>query len=243
MLKKLEPDILCLQETKAQQHESPIDLPEYHEYWNSAQKKGYSGTAIFTREKPLSARFDLEQHQVKPEHLQDSYGDLTQEGRVLTIELEQCFVVSVYTPNAKGDDLSRLAIRTQYWDTAFLAHVQNLEKQKPVIFCGDLNVAHKPIDLTRPKENERSAGYTQEERASFERYIDSGFVDTFRMFNDAPNQYTWWSNFGHAREKNIGWRIDYVMVSKSLKRAVKQAEIHPDIYGSDHCPVSVEVLL
>lgn len=242
MIKELDPDVLCLQETKAQQHESPVDLPEYHEYWNSAVKKGYSGTAIFTRVKPISVRLDIPHDIAKRFALEDGYGPLNQEGRVTVVELENFFVVSVYTPNAKGD-LSRLEVRTEHWDSAFLAYVKQLETEKPVVFCGDLNVAHKPIDLARPKENERSAGYTQEERNSFERYIDAGFVDTFRIFNKESGQYTWWSNFGNARANNVGWRIDYIMSSKKLRNLFKEAHTHPNVQGSDHCPVSAQLEL
>lgn len=240
MLAKLKPDILCLQETKAEQHESPIDLPDYDEYWNSAQKKGYSGTALFSRAKPLAVHFDIPQDIAKRFTLEDSYGPLNQEGRVTVAEFPTFFVASVYTPNAKGD-LSRLDVRTNHWDSAFLMYVKHLQKQKPVVFCGDLNVAHKPIDLARPKENEKSAGYTQQERDSFERFIQAGFVDTFRYFNKEPHQYTWWSNFGRAREKNVGWRIDYILTSETLKKGLKKASIHPDILGSDHCPVLAEL--
>lgn len=240
MIHELRPDVLCLQETKAEQHQSPIDLPDYEEYWNSAQKKGYSGTAIFSRVKPISVRLDIPHDIAKRFALEDGYGPLNQEGRVTVLEFNKLFVVSVYTPNAKGD-LSRLDVRTKHWDSAFLTYVKRLQDEKPVIFCGDLNVAHKPIDLARPKENEHSAGYTQEERDSFERYIDAGFVDTFRMFHDQGGQYTWWSHFGNARAHNVGWRIDYIMASHSLKKHVKHARIHPDILGSDHCPVSAEI--
>lgn len=240
MLTKLQPDVLCLQETKAQQHESPIDLPDYHEFWNSAAKKGYSGTAIFSKQKPISVRMDIPEPIAKRFTLADSYGDLNTEGRVIVVELQNVFVASVYTPNAKGD-LSRLHIRTKHWDSAFLEYVKHLQTKKPVIFCGDLNVAHKPIDLARPKENEKSAGYTQEERDSFDRFIQAGFVDTFRLCNTQPQQYTWWSNFGNARARNIGWRIDYVLISETLKKRLNKATIHPELLGSDHCPVMCEI--
>lgn len=240
-VKQYQPDILCLQETKAEEHQSPVDLPEYEEYWNSAVKKGYSGTAIFSKTKPLAVINDLPEKIIKKFGLgADEYGNPTTEGRVITAEYEDFYVVTVYTPNAK-EDLSRLSLRHKHWDPAFLTHCKELEKTKPVIFCGDLNVAHTPDDLARPKENEGLKGYTKEERAGFQAFIDAGFIDTFRLFHKGNGHYTWWSHFANARERNIGWRIDYILVSESLKAKVKSAEILPDVFGSDHCPISLEI--
>lgn len=240
MLKKLKPDILCLQETKAQQGQAEIDLPEYEEYWNSAEKKGYSGTAIFTKVKPLCVYLDFPADIVKKYKLKDKYGDLNGEGRVIALEFEKFTLVNVYTPNAK-DDLSRLPMRHKHWDPAFLEYVQKLEKEKPVIFCGDLNVAHKPEDLARPKENEGNKGYTKEEREGADNMVEAGFIDTFRMFHEGNGHYTWWSHFRQARERNVGWRIDYWFVSEKIKSVVKEGSIHPELMGSDHCPVSLEI--
>lgn len=235
------PDVLCLQETKAQQGQSPVDLPEYEEYWNSAEKKGYSGTAIFTKIKPLSIGNGFADEFAKKYGLiADGYGDPVKEGRVITAEYEKFYLVTVYTPNAK-DDLSRVPLRHKQWDPAFLAHCKELEKKKPVIFCGDLNVAHTEDDLARPKPNIGKKGFTDEEREGFQNFIDAGFVDTFRLFTKGNGHYTWWSHFAKARERNVGWRIDYFLVSASLKDKVKSAKIHPDITGSDHCPVSIEI--
>ena len=237
-IEKYEPDILCLNETKAEQHQSEVDLPEYEEYWNSAEKKGYAGTAIFTKEKPISVILDIPENIAKKYKLSDKYGDLNKEGRVIAAEYKKFYVVSVYTPNAKPD-LSRLEMRYKHWDKAFLEYMKELEENKPVIFCGDLNVAHTPLDLSNPKQNEGEHGYTVEEREGIDNIIEAGFVDTFRMFKKEGGHYTWWSNFGGARSRNVGWRIDYFLVSASLKDNVKAAEIHPDIMGSDHCPVSL----
>ncbi|MDD5068050.1 MAG: exodeoxyribonuclease III [Candidatus Pacebacteria bacterium] len=238
-IEKYDPDILCLQETKAQEHESPVDLPQYEEYWNSAVKKGYSGTAIFTKTKPLSIVNGLpEAISEKFGLCADTYGDPRTEGRVIMAEYKDFYIVTVYTPNAK-DDLSRIPLRHKQWDPAFLAYCKSLEKKKPVIFCGDLNVAHTPDDLARPKENDGLKGFTKEERAGFQAFIDAGFVDTFRMSHKGNGFYTWWSHFANARARNVGWRIDYVLVSSGLKDKVTKAEIHPEVMGSDHCPVSI----
>lgn len=235
------PDILCLQETKAQQSQSEVDLPEYEEYWNSATKKGYSGTAIFTKQKPLAVINGFPEAIAKKHGLcPDEYGDPQTEGRVIAAEYKDFYVVTVYTPNAK-DDLSRIPLRHKQWDPAFLAYCKSLEKKKPVIFCGDLNVAHTPDDLARPKQNEGLKGFTKEERAGFQAFINAGFVDTLRMFKKGSGFYTWWSHFANARERNVGWRIDYVLVSKALERRVKKAEILPEVMGSDHCPVVLEI--
>ena len=226
------PDILCLQETKAQQEqvELGMEFSEYDVYFNSAVKKGYSGTAIFTKVKPLSVTYGIgiEEHD--------------QEGRVITAEFEKFYLVTVYTPNAKRD-LSRLAYR-QVWEDDFLAYIKKLEETKPVIFCGDLNVAHKEIDLANPKTNTMNAGFTKEERAKFDQVVSSGLVDAFRYLHpDTVGSYSWWSYMGGARARNIGWRIDYFVVSKSLAPLLKEVDIRSDVTGSDHCPVEIEVKL
>jgi exodeoxyribonuclease-3 len=242
-IEKYAPDILCLQETKAERGQVAIDLPGYHEYWNSAVKKGYSGTAIFSKREPLSVVYGF------PEKFAQRYSfadelerDSSAEGRVITAEYEKFYVVTVYTPNAK-DDLSRLKLRHEHWDPAFLAYCKQLEKTKPVIFCGDLNVAHTELDLANPKPNRGKKGFTDEERAGFQAYLDAGFVDTFRIFTQGNGHYTWWSVFSNARARNVGWRIDYVLVSAALRNAVKKAEIHAEVLGSDHCPVSITLKL
>lgn len=238
-IKQLKPDIICLQETKAEQHQSPVDLMGYEEYWHSATKKGYSGTAIFTKQVPEDVLFGIPTDIVEKYGLStDSYGDPNEEGRVIAADMGQFYVVSVYTPNAK-DDLSRLSLRHTQWDPAFLEYMKRLEEEKPVIFCGDLNVAHTPDDLARPKENEKNKGFTKEEREGIQTIVDSGFVDTFRLFTQGNGHYTWWSHFANARARNVGWRIDYIFVSKKFSTKIKKAEIHDDILGSDHCPVSI----
>lgn len=240
-IEKYQPDILCLQETKAQQHQSEVDLPEYEEYWNSATRPGYSGTAIFTKHKPLSVVLGIpEKIAKKYELIGDKYGDPNSEGRVTTLEFKDFYVVSVYTPNAK-DDLSRIPMRHKLWDPAFLAYMKELEKKKPVIFCGDLNVAHTEDDLARPKENVGMKGFTYEEREGIDNIIKKGFVDTFRMFTQGNGHYSWWSHFANARTRNVGWRIDYIFVSDKLKKKVKSAKILPEVFGSDHCPVMIEI--
>ncbi len=239
-LKEIDPDILCLQETKAEQHQSEIDLPEYEEYWNSAEKKGYSGTAIFTKKKPASVVLGIPAAICKKYALEDSYGDLTKEGRVIAADFGDFWVVTVYTPNAK-DDLGRLPMRHKHWDPAFLDYMKQLDKEKPVVFCGDLNVAHTPDDLARPKENVGVKGFTDEEREGVDNIVTAGFVDTFRLFTQGNGHYSWWSHFRQARERNVGWRIDYVFVSERLAKKVKKAEIHPAVLGSDHCPVSIVI--
>jgi exodeoxyribonuclease III len=240
-IEQYRPDILCLQETKAAEHQSEVDLPDYEEYWNSADRKGYSGTAIFTKEKPLSVINGLPAGIIKKHKLvADAYGDPLSEGRVIAAEYQDFYIVTVYTPNAK-DDLSRIPLRHQQWDPAFLSYCKLLEQKKPVIFCGDLNVAHTPDDLARPKQNVGLKGFTDEERAGFQAFVDAGFVDTFRMFHQGNGHYTWWSHFANARARNIGWRIDYILVSPALKGRVKAAGILPEVLGSDHCPVWVEI--
>jgi exodeoxyribonuclease-3 len=239
-LKEHKPDVLCLQETKAERGQVEIDLPDYTEYWNSAVKKGYSGTAIFSKEQPLAVFNGIPEEIAKRYKLADDFGDSSAEGRVIAAEFDKYFVVTVYTPNAK-DDLGRLKLRHKHWDPAFLEHCKQLEKKKPVIFCGDLNVAHTELDLANPKPNVGKKGFTDEEREGFQNFIDSGFVDTFRMFKQGNGYYTWWSHFANSRARNIGWRIDYVLVSAALKKSVKAADIHPDVMGSDHCPVSIKL--
>jgi len=250
-IKQYQPDILCLQETKAEKHQCVVNLPDYEEYWNSAVKKGYSGTAIFTKIKPLAVLNGLpEKIAAKFGMVADKYGDPATEGRVISAEYKDFYVVTVYTPNAK-DDLSRIPLRHKHWDPAFLAYCKELEKNgstgsphgKPVIFCGDLNVAHTPDDLARPKENEGLKGFTKEEREGFQAFLDAGFVDTFRLFHKGNGHYSWWSHFANARERNVGWRIDYVLVSASFRSRVKSAQILPEVLGSDHCPVAIEIAL
>ncbi|RJP32304.1 MAG: exodeoxyribonuclease III [Candidatus Omnitrophota bacterium] len=218
------PDILCLQEMRALPDQVDLPMPGYHRFWNPAEKKGYSGVAIFTRKEPLHVVFGMN----IPAH--------DREGRMITLEFKDYHLVNVYTPNSQRG-LERLAYRTQEWDVAFLAYLKNLETNKPVIFCGDLNVAHKEIDLANPKANERNAGFTIEERQRFDCIMESGFIDTFREFTKEGGHYSWWSYFGKAREKNVGWRIDYFCISPALRPRLKTATILPDVMGSDHCPV------
>lgn len=242
-IEKYQPDVLCLQETKAFQHQHEVDLPDYEEYWNSATRPGYSGTAIFTKIKPLSVINGLPEKIVKKYGLaDDGYGNPNEEGRVIAVEFKKCYVVSVYTPNSK-DDLSRILLRQKQWDPAFLEYMKSLEKNKPVIFCGDLNVAHTKDDLANPKPNMGKKGFTNEEREGIDQIIKAGFLDTFRIFTQGNGHYTWWSHFANARARNIGWRIDYIFVSKSLKPKIKKALIHPWVMGSDHCPVEIDIKL
>jgi len=234
-----QPDILCLQETKAERGQVEVDLPDYFEYWNSAVKKGYSGTAIFSKTEPLSIINDFPENIVDEFGLSpDAFGNPLEEGRIIAAEFDKYYVVTVYTPNAK-DDLGRLSLRHEKWDPAFLAYCKQLEQKKPVVFCGDLNVAHTELDLANPKPNRGKKGFTDEERAGFQHFVDAGFVDTLRLFKQGNGHYSWWSHFANARARNIGWRIDYVLVSEALRGHVKAADIHADIMGSDHCPVSV----
>lgn len=236
---KHKPDILCLQETKAEQGQSEIDFESYEEYWNSASKKGYSGTAIFTKIKPLKVINGFpEDFSKKYKFVDSETRDAANEGRVIAAEFDKFYLVTVYTPNAK-DDLSRVPLRHKHWDPAFLAYVKLLEKKKPVVFCGDLNVAHTADDLARPKENEGKKGFTAEEREGFQNFVDAGFLDTFRLFKKGNGHYTWWTHWANARARNVGWRIDYFLASKSLKSKIKDAGIHADVMGSDHCPVSI----
>ena len=234
-----QPDIMCLQETKAERGQIEIELPGYHEYWHSALKKGYSGTAIFTKQEPLTVVNGFPDTFAKRFKFADELQrDSAEEGRVITAEYPKFFVVTVYTPNAK-DDLSRLPLRFEHWDPAFLAYCQQLEQKKPVIFCGDLNVAHTELDLANPKPNRGKKGFTDEERKGFQNMIDAGFVDTFRLFTQGNGHYTWWSHFANSRARNVGWRIDYFLASSKLRSGIKAANIHADVMGSDHCPVSI----
>lgn len=240
-MEKYQPDVLCLQETKAQQAQSEVDLPDYEEYWNSATRPGYSGTAIFSKEKPLAVFNGLPEKIAKKFGVtDDGYGNPNEEGRVVAAEFKKCFVVSVYTPNSK-DDLSRIPLRHKQWDPAFLAYMKELEKTKPVIFCGDLNVAHTPDDLANPKGNKDKKGFTAEEREGIDQIIGANFIDTFRMFTQGNGHYTWWSHFANSRARNVGWRIDYIFASASLKSKIKKSVIHADVMGSDHCPVEIEI--
>jgi exodeoxyribonuclease-3 len=223
-----QPDILCLQETKCTPEQVEQLWPaHYSTFWNSAQKKGYSGTAIFTKERPLN---------VVP-HIGITEHD--NEGRVLTAEYADFYVVNVYVPNSKRE-LTRLPYRQQ-WDRDFLAYLKNLEKKKPVIWCGDLNVAHTEIDLANPKSNVRNHGFTPEERAGFDAFVKADFIDTFREFEQGGGHYTWWSPLSGARSRNVGWRIDYILLSKAFRPRLKRAFIHHKILGSDHCPIGIEI--
>lgn len=228
--KTADADIFCIQESKMQAGQLELDLPGYHQYWNYAEKKGYSGTAIFTKKKPLSVAngMGIEEHD--------------KEGRLITLEFEDFYMVTVYTPNSQNE-LARLDYRMT-WEEAFLAYLKKLEETKPVIVCGDMNVAHREIDLKNPKTNRKNAGFTDEEREKFTILLDSGFVDTFRYFYpDQEGNYSWWSYRFKAREKNAGWRIDYFLVSEVLKDKLKDAKILTDIFGSDHCPVELDINL
>ena len=226
--KEVDADIFCIQESKLSEGQISLDLPGYHQYWNYAEKKGYSGTALFSKEEPLAVTMGIgmEEHD--------------KEGRVITAEYPAFYMVTVYTPNAQRE-LTRLAYRLT-WEEAFLAYLKKLEEKKPVIFCGDLNVAHKEIDLKNPKSNRKNAGFTDEERGCFTRLLESGFTDTFRYFYpELTDAYSWWSYMFKAREKNAGWRIDYFVVSDCLKDRLQSAAIHSEVLGSDHCPVELVI--
>lgn len=234
-----QPDILCLQEIKAKSEQIDINLHGYNAFWYSADKPGYSGTAILSRIKPVQVINGLPEHIIHKFKVSgDIYGNPNLEGRIIAAEFANFWLVTVYTPNAK-DDLSRIPLRKNHWDPAFLAYCKELEKSKPVIFCGDLNVAHTEDDLANPKPNRGKKGFTDEERSGFQAFVDAGFVDTLRIFKQGNGYYSWWSHFARARERNVGWRIDYFLVSASLKKHVTSADIHADVYGSDHCPVSI----
>lgn len=225
---EMDADIFCIQESKLQAGQIDLNLEGYHQYWNYAEKKGYSGTAIFTKEEPLNVSYGIgiEEHD--------------KEGRVITLEFDKFYMVTVYTPNSKNE-LARLDYR-MVWEDAFREYLLELDKKKPVIICGDLNVAHKEIDLKNPKTNLRNAGFTEEERSKFTELLNAGFTDTFRYFYpDVTGVYSWWSYRFKAREKNAGWRIDYFLVSNSLKDKLEDAKIHTEVLGSDHCPVEVTI--
>lgn len=227
---KLDADMFCLQETKLQPHQIELELPGYEQYWNSAVKKGYSGTAIFTRHKPIQVTngIGIEEHD--------------QEGRVITAEFENFYLVTCYTPNSQRE-LARLAYRMT-WEDAFRQYLLELDAKKPVILCGDLNVAHEEIDLKNPKTNRKNAGFTDEERAKMTELLGAGFTDTFRkLYPDVTDAYSWWSYMGKARDRNVGWRIDYFITSARLDDKIVEARIHPDIFGSDHCPVELDINL
>ena len=226
----LDADFVCLQETKMERGQAQVDLPGCHEFWNSAEKKGYSGTAVFARREPLAVSYgmDLDRH----DH----------EGRLITLEYPEFYLVNCYTPNAQ-EGLARIDYRME-WEDDLRSYLMNLDQTKPVVYCGDLNVAHEEIDLKNPKTNRGNAGFSDQEREKMTRLLTSGFVDTFRMlYPETTGAYSWWSYRFHAREKNAGWRIDYFIVSQRLADRVRQAAIHPEIYGSDHCPVSLKLEL
>ena len=242
-LQKYDPDILLLQEIKVHDHQIELDYPKYNIYLNSAEKAGYSGTAIFSKQKPLEVKYGLPEDLIKKFHVHgDIYGEPNKEGRVLTAEYSNFYLVSVYTPNAK-DDLSRLDVRHKQWDPAFLAYMKHLNKIKPVIFGGDLNVAHSEDDLANPKSNVGKKGFTNEERTGIDNIIKANFKDSFRSFHEGNGFYTWWSYFAKSRERNVGWRIDYLMVADELSKYLTNGAIHPEITGSDHCPISVDLNL
>lgn len=233
-----EPDVLCLQETKAKREQVEFELPDYHQFWYSAERPGYSGTAIFSKQAPLQVIDGLPEDIIKKYKVHgDTYGDANKEGRIMAAEFKDFFVVTAYTPNAK-DDLTRIPLR-QTWDAGVIAYCDRLQSIKPVIYCGDMNVAHTEEDLANPKPNIGKKGFTAEERQGFEDWLVAGFVDTLRMFKTGNGYYTWWSHFANARARNVGWRIDYFLVSEKLKSKVKDAAIHADVMGSDHCPISV----
>lgn len=229
-----QPDILCLQETKAKPGQAEVDLPEYEELWNSAERPGYSGTAIFTRIKPLSVANVLPTET----DFADEFGDPLTEGRVQTAEFDKFYLVNIYTPNSKRA-LERLNLREKEWDPTVRKYLKDLEKKKPVVACGDFNAAHTEIDLARPRANHHNAGFTDEERKGIGSLLDAGMVDTFRALHPDEQRYTWWSHWGHARENNVGWRIDYFFISESLKSKLEDAEIYEKYLGSDHCPISI----
>lgn len=234
-----QPDIVCLQELKAKPEQIPLELDGYKAFWYSADKPGYSGTAILSKIEPLQVINGFPEDIIKQFNVTgDTYGDPNLEGRVVAAEFDKFWLVTVYTPNAK-DDLSRLELRHKHWDPAFLAYCQRLEKSKPVVFCGDLNVAHTEDDLANPKPNRGKKGFTDEERAGFQAFVDAGYIDSFRLFQQGNGFYTWWSHFANARARNVGWRIDYFLVSDALKAKINAAAIHPMVMGSDHCPVSL----
>lgn len=227
---EIDADIFCIQESKLQEGQIALELEGYHQYWNYAVKKGYSGTAVFTKQEPLQVTYGM------------GWEEHDQEGRVITLEFPEFYLVTVYTPNSQNE-LARLSYRME-WERDFLTYLKKLEEKKPVVFCGDLNVAHKEIDLKNPKTNKKNAGFTDEEREKFSQLLDAGFIDTFRYFYPEQEQiYSWWSYRFKAREKNAGWRIDYFCVSEGLKEKLQDAKIHTEIMGSDHCPIELDINL
>lgn len=235
------PDIVCLQETKTKPGQVEVDFPDYLEIWNSAERPGYSGTATFTKFQPLSTSTEFSPEIINSYNWEaDKHGNPLTEGRLQVTEFQPFYLVNVYVPNSKRD-LARLELREKIWDPALLTYLKELERTKPVVVCGDFNVAHTAVDLARPKDNEKNAGYTEEERQGIRNLINAGFVDTFRYFYPGAQKYTWWAQWAQARQRNIGWRIDYFLVSPSLLPYLKSAEIHDYIMGSDHCPVSIEL--
>jgi exodeoxyribonuclease-3 len=263
---KLAPDVACFQETKAHRHQfnkarkdagapslfgetaqdgsdetEEVTIPGYKEYWNSADKSGYAGTAIFSKTEPLAVVHGIPAELVEKFHVKpDQFGDPNAEGRVIMAEYKGFYVVNVYTPNSKRE-LSRLDLRHKHWDPAIRAYCAQLDQKKPVLFCGDLNVAHAPDDLANPKANEGEHGYTKEEREGIDLLLKEGFVDTFRVKTAGSGHYSWWSHFANSRIRNVGWRLDYIFASERVIARMQSAKIHSDIYGSDHCPVSVEI--
>ena len=240
LVEKYKPDIICLQEIKSKKEQNEFDLKYYLEYWNPAEKPGYAGTAIFSKEKPLSVTLGFPEEILEKYDMEDGFGDPDKEGRLLTAEFEDFIVVNVYTPNSKPD-LSRLSLRRDHWDPAFLEYISYLKNIKFVIFCGDLNVAYTEDDLANPKENEGEHGFTKEERGGADKIIKAGFVDTFRHFTSGSGHYTWWVPWRNARERNAGWRIDYFFVNKEFLPQVKSSKILKEVYGSDHCPILLEL--
>ena len=227
---KEQADIFCIQETKCHPGQIELEFEGYKSFWNSAEKKGYSGTAIFSKKEPINVKYGID----KEEH--------DKEGRVITLEFEEFYLVNIYTPNSKRE-LERLDYRMT-WENEIREYLLKLEKIKPIIMCGDLNVAHKEIDLKNPKNNRRNAGFTDEERNKMTELLEAGFIDTFRyLYPDKRDCYSWWSYMGHAREKNVGWRIDYFITSKEMSDKIKEAKIYSEVYGSDHCPVGLEINL
>jgi len=224
----IDADIFCIQETKLQDGQVQVDYTGYMQYWNSAIKKGYSGTAIFTKYKPINVTYGI------------GIDEFDQEGRVINLELEDYYIINCYTPNSQRE-LTRLDYRMK-WEDNFRTYLEKLDNKKPIILCGDLNVAHKEIDLKNPKTNRKNAGFTDQEREKMTKLLESNFIDSFRFFYpNKEDSYTWWSYMGNARQKNIGWRIDYFIISNKLKSRLKSAKIHSEIYGSDHCPVEIEI--
>ncbi|MBU8878630.1 exodeoxyribonuclease III [Bacillus sp. FJAT-29790] len=225
---EVDADIFCIQESKLQEGQIELDLDGYHQYWNYALKKGYSGTAVFTKKKPLSVKYGVGENETEPE------------GRIITLEFENFYLVNVYTPNSQRD-LARLSFRLE-WENELQKYLYELDQKKPVVYCGDLNVAHNEIDLRNPKSNDGNSGFTAEERGKMTSLLESGFVDSFRyVYPDAEGAYTWWSYMAKVRERNIGWRIDYFIVSERMKNSIEAAQIHCDVMGSDHCPIVLEM--